>query len=94
MLLYVWTILKTFINLPETEKFEKVPKKSIFDKRGVSAHKSTISQLWIDFQGSTTPSNEPELSHYGRRSMVSEPYLDRKKSYEPLKFLDPLCLVT
>ena len=45
-----------------------------------------ISQLRIDLQSSTTPSNEPGSSHYGRRSMVSEPYLDRKKSYGHLKF--------
>jgi hypothetical protein len=51
--------------------------------------KILISWLAKHLQGSTTPQNEPESSHYGRRSMVSEPYLDRKKSYGPLKFLNP-----
>ena len=54
-------------------------------KMAITLLRKKIKSFW-------TPSNEPESSHYGRRSMVPEPYLDHKKSYGPLKFLNPLRL--
>ena len=47
--------------------------------------KIAITLLRKKIQGCSTPPNEPQSSHYGRRSMVSEPYLDYKKSYGLLK---------
>ena len=69
----------------QIQKLVETPKSRVFLTRVFAQVKMSIFQLRNDLQSSTTPPNESQLSHYGRRSMVPEPYLDHKKSYRPFK---------
>ena len=79
-----WTICKkiryqTISSLVCSIGFSSLPKKKVKLKIAITLPRKKI-------QCCSTASNEPQSSHYGRRSMVSEPYLDHKKSYGLLKF--------